>query len=52
MAYHKYEASGNEADLEHFRQLNNEYAAHMREVGFRLPYNWSEGSDPDTWNQG
>ncbi len=52
MAYHKYEASGNEADLEHFRQLNNEYAAHMREVGFGLPHNWSEGSDPDTWNQG
>ncbi len=50
MAYHKYEASGKESDLEAFRVLNHAYAAHMNEVGYRLPHSWSEGSNPDSWN--
>ena len=49
MAYHDYQESGDPADLDYFRELNNAYAAHMREVGFRLPNNWAESMDPDNW---
>ena len=50
MAYHDYQESGKESDLDYFRELNNAYAAHMREVGYRLPDNWAESMDPDNWN--
>lgn len=49
MAYHKYEASGNEEDLKAFRELNIAYADHLESVGFHVSGNWGPNGDPDKW---
>ena len=49
MAYHKYEASGDQADLDAFRALNEQYAVYMAEVGFEMPGNWGPNGNPDNW---
>ena len=49
MAYHKYEASGDEEDLKAFRELNIAYVDHLESVGFHEPGNWGPNGDPDKW---
>ena len=50
MAFHKYEASGDQADLDAFRALNEQYTVYMAEVGFAMPDNWGPNGNPDGWN--
>lgn len=49
MAYHKYDASGSDADRERFVELNIAYRDHLTEFGLGVSEQWTETRDPDDW---
>ncbi|MBQ3100228.1 MAG: DUF4838 domain-containing protein, partial [Clostridia bacterium] len=52
LAYSKYTASGNPADLEVYQKVNQAYADHIESIGsksYKLPDNWAISKDPTQW---
>ena len=47
LIYREHVSTGNDPDV--FYRYNREYADLMQEVGFNLPYDWTEGGNPDGW---
>ena len=56
LAYEKYRVSGNQADLDAFREINIAYVDLLNSIvesdgqdDFHTPENWAENRDPDQW---
>ena len=53
LAYSKYKASQNPADLEAYQAVNQAYADHIESIGssrYKLPGNWAISKDPTQWD--
>jgi len=49
LAYRTYKASRDQADLNAYTKVNQEFYDALKELDLTIPDNWSLNSDPDTW---
>ena len=55
LAFEKYRVSGDQADLDAFREVNLAYVEHINSIEesgqdyYKTPDNWAEYRDPDNW---